>query len=111
MWYLAALVLFAIAQIALGLIIARRVKGARSIIPRSSSTPSAQRSRPPVFIGNLFGLAATRLTTAKSEGVLGWKPRINLNAGQTLARAWLAEMGLLSPQSSAETVVDRRFVG
>jgi SSS family solute:Na+ symporter len=29
MWYLAALVLFAIAQIALGLIIARRVKGAR----------------------------------------------------------------------------------
>lgn len=50
------------------------------------STPAT--SRPPVWLADLFGPAGTAFVADRAQRVLGWAPRVTLEAGMTATRRW-----------------------
>jgi hypothetical protein len=50
---------------------------------------------PPVYLAELYGVSVSRLTSAKAQRILGWRPLVSLHDGQAAAREWLQDIGLL----------------
>lgn len=57
--------------------------------------PFAPRGDPPEWLGDLYGTARVKFSSAKAQNCLNWSPRIDLAAGQALTIAWLVENGRL----------------
>ncbi|MBX7221899.1 MAG: NAD-dependent epimerase/dehydratase family protein [Blastocatellia bacterium] len=66
--------------------------GPLAIVPDSEAGPVL---RPPVWLGDLFGPTETRFSARKAQQILGWKPLIDLPAGQSQSLAWLREIQLI----------------
>ena len=73
----------------------RRLQSGGKKAPRSAARSAAPAVTPPLYLADLFGPSATRLSSAKAHRVLGWSSAKDLAMGQADARAWLTELGLI----------------
>ncbi len=61
---------------------------------RYASTGSGMdRPLPPVWLADLFGPARTTFVAERAQNILGWTPRVSLEAGMQASRAWLQDTG------------------
>jgi nucleoside-diphosphate-sugar epimerase/predicted dehydrogenase len=61
--------------------------------PCADADADAAAGAPAPFLAQLYGPAKTRFSSAKAEGVLGWRPRVALAEALALTRAWLDDPG------------------
>jgi nucleoside-diphosphate-sugar epimerase/predicted dehydrogenase len=88
----------------------QRVKGARATgRTLAAGVAHTAPGLPPLFLGDLFGVLSTRLTSAKAQRVLGWKPQVDLPTGQRASRRWLEEMNLLVREPETPWLADSRI--
>jgi nucleoside-diphosphate-sugar epimerase len=57
--------------------------------------PVADRPQPGAWLADIFGVAGPCLISAKASKLLGWKPRVTLEEGQTGCVEWLRETSRL----------------
>ncbi len=70
----------------------------------STAAPAAaNESQPeavPTWLAELYPPSTTRFSAKKAHDILGWKPRMSVEAGTRLTRAWWDSQSLTSPSSN-----------
>lgn len=74
---------------------ARKFKQPPSVNNYNPSGSDIQPVIPPSWLADLFGSNSTVFSAEKAQRILGWKPLVNLEQGQTITRAWLKDINLL----------------
>lgn len=95
-----------------------RVKNSRRPVSQGQIESWMPTPKPPLFLGDLFGVTTSQLSSQKARHVLGWTPRTDLISGQGISRGWLADLGLLDiepdasePDRSGPPVIAPRLAG